>query len=330
MSHLQQEALTDAVRRETYKGERRLIPVPMRWLAGLLSLMCCAFSIAKAQQTNKSHHTSIQTFRTDRAKSLAAPEGWLSLVGLEWLHEGPNTIGSGAENSLHLPPSAPAHLAVITQIGEGDHAQLKIAAPAEGFPADLRINGTPASIGPIANDAKLSFGTYTILVLTRGDRLGLRIKDLQAETRTHFRGLNWFPVKEDFRIDATWIPYAEPHTVAISTIIGTTLHEKIPGAAEFTLNGKHIRLEPIVEEDKLFFILRDATSRTTTYEAARFLYTDLPSAGVARKGVLTLDFNRLVNPPCAYTAFATCPLPPPQNRLKVAIPAGEKRYHDHE
>ncbi|MGO4212441.1 DUF1684 domain-containing protein [Terriglobus sp. 2YAB30_2] len=284
--------------------------------------------IVNAQQAAPSYLTSTQAFRTNRAKALAAPEGWLSLVGLEWLHEGANTVGSGADNSLHLPSSAPAHLAVITQSGAGAHAQLKISVPVGGFPADLKINGSPTVEGSLANDAKISFGSYTILVLSRGDRLALRIKDLNAETRTHFHGLNWFPVKKSFRVDATWIPYGEPHTIAISTIIGTTLHEKVLGAAEFTLNGKRLRLEPIVEDDKLFFILRDTTSRTTTYEAARFLYTDFPSQGLAHKGEVALDFNRLVNPPCAYTAFATCPLPPLGNRLTVPIPAGEKRYHD--
>ena len=294
-------------------------------------IACMVYSapvVAGAQQVDAGYRSSLQTFRAERAKSLVAPEGWLSLVGLEWLHSGINTVGSASENSLQLPPTAPPHLAVITQVGTDSHAQLKLSPPTEGFPHDLKVNGTPAVEGTIPNDAKLTFGTYAVLVLTRGERLGLRIKDLNAETRAHFHGLNWFPPNESYRVNATWIPYAEPHTVAIPTIIGTTLHEKVPGAAEFTLNGQHLRLEPIVEEDKLFFILRDATSRASTYEAARFLYTELPSDGLRHRGTLTLDFNQLVNPPCAYTAFATCPLPPPQNRLAIAISAGEKRYHE--
>lgn len=135
-------------------------------------------------------------------------------------------------------------------------------------------------------------------------------------------------MQESYRIQAKWVPYSELHSVHIPTIIGTTLEEKAPGVVEFQLNGKHLRLEPIMEGDKLFFILRDTTSRTSTYQAARFLYTTLPSAGLSKSGEIVLDFNELVNPPCAYTAYATCPLPPPQNKLDVAIAAGEKRYHN--
>lgn len=113
----------------------------------------------------------------------------------------------------------------------------------------------------------------------------------------------------------------------IPTVLGTTVQDKIPGVAEFTIDGRTVRLEPIVEKEQLFFILRDTTSHSTTYGAGRFLYTDFPSNGLDKPGELWLDFNRLENPPCAYTAYATCPLPPEQNRLQVAIPAGEKRYH---
>jgi uncharacterized protein (DUF1684 family) len=117
----------------------------------------------------------------------------------------------------------------------------------------------------------------------------------------------------------------------IPTVLGTATHLPAPGVAEFTLDGHILRLEPVLEDPKstdLFFILRDATSKTTTYGAGRFLYTELPDHGVSQPGEVWLDFNRLVNPPCAFTAYATCPLPPAQNRLSVSIPAGEQRYHD--
>ncbi len=122
-----------------------------------------------------------------------------------------------------------------------------------------------------------------------------------------------------------------PKVLDIPTILGTTTHLPAPGAAEFTIDGQVVRLEPVLEDPKstdLFFILRDTTSKTTTYGSGRFLYTDLPDHGVSQPGEVWLDFNRLVNPPCAFTAYATCPLPPAQNRLNVAIPAGEQRYHD--
>jgi uncharacterized protein (DUF1684 family) len=132
-------------------------------------------------------------------------------------------------------------------------------------------------------------------------------------------------------VQARWIPYNPPKVLDIPTVLGTTTHMPAPGVAEFTVDGQVLRLEPVLEDPKatdLFFILRDATSKTTTYGAGRFLYTELPDHGVGQPGKVWLDFNRLVNPPCAFTAYATCPLPPAQNRLSVPIPAGEQRYHD--
>jgi hypothetical protein len=142
-------------------------------------------------------------------------------------------------------------------------------------------------------------------------------------------GLKWFRPDPRYRVTARWIPYTPPHIEKIPTVIGTTLELPAPGIAEFTLDGKTLRLEPVIEADEqnqLFFILRDATSKTTTYGSGRFLHTALPDHGLAAPGELALDFNELYNPPCAYTPYATCPLPPDQNRLTVAIEAGEQRY----
>ena len=157
----------------------------------------------------------------------------------------------------------------------------------------------------------------------------LRIKDADAPTRTDFKGLNWFNPDPLYRIAATWTPYTPPRVEKIPTALGTTLDLPTPGIAEFELNGQTLRLEPVLEagdSSQLFFILRDATSKTTTYTGGRFLHTPLPDHGLDAPGTLILDFNQLYNPPCAYTPYATCPLPPEQNRLPVAIDAGERRY----
>ena len=195
------------------------------------------------------------------------------------------------------------------------------------------LNGSQAQAAKIDTDGPnpttLKAGTLTLLVIHRGDRYALRIKDSQAPTRVNFHGLHWYAPDPRYRIEAKWIPFSPPHEESIPTIIGTTLKLPVPGVAEFTLDGQTIRLEPVIEEpgDKqLFFILRDTTSKTTTYGAARFLYTDFPASGLDKPGTLVLDFNRLQNPPCAYTPYATCPLPPPQNKLAVALPVGEQRY----
>ena len=304
----------------------------LRWITALSVMLLMVGSVAtvKAQAVSPAKpEKTLQQWRDDRARGLQQPEGWLSLVGLEWLHEGVNTVGSAADNSLHLPAGAPAHLAAIKQTGTGESAKLEISAPKDGFPAGLTIDDAAAHAGDLTQSAKLKVGTYVVLIILRGEKLGLRVKDANAPTRVNFHGLNWYAPNAAYRVKAKWIPYLPEHDVTVPTIIGTLSREKTPGVAEFVLNGKTLRLEPIIEEEgELFFILRDTTSRTTTYGAARFLYTGLPSNGLKQPGELVMDFNRLQNPPCAYTAYATCPLPWARNRLNVAIPAGEKRYHD--
>lgn len=271
----------------------------------------------------------LSKWRAQREQELSAPDGWLTLVGLEWLKPGPNSFGAAADNPIRIRAKAPDHLGSLDVSG----ATVKLVAPNDGFPAEFQLDGKPAREAALTTDgAKPSTMTWhgvTMVVLTRGDRFALRIKDADSPTRTGFRGLKWYAPNPSLRVTANWIPYSPPHVEEIPTLIGTTLHMPAPGIAEFTLHGKPMKLEPVIEgneQDKLFFILRDTTSMITTYEAARFLHTGLPSNGVGKPGTLTLDFNELYNPPCAYTPYATCPLPPPQNRLNIPIEAGEQRY----
>ena len=270
-------------------------------------------------------------WRSERAARLQAPEGWLSLIGLEWLKEGDNSVGSAADNRIQIA-KAPAHLAVFRL----DHGALRLLAPQGGFPKDLMVDGHPPQEQVLyaddgASPSKLKIGTLTVILIHRDERIGLRIKDLDAPTRTGFHGLRWYSPDPNYRVHAKWIPYNPAKVLEIPTILGTTDKLPAPGAAEFTIDGKVVRLEPVLEDPEskeLFFILRDATSKSTTYGAGRFLYTELPDHGVSQPGEVWLDFNELINPPCAFTPYATCPLPPQQNRLTVAIPAGEQRYHD--
>ena len=285
-----------------------------------------------APPDNKSWKSELAQWREKRAAGLQAPEGWLSLIGLEWLVEGDNSFGAAKDNRIQINAKTEAHLGIVRL----DKGKLRLLAPAGGFPQDLLLDGQPAREQDLVadtaeNPSKLKIGSVTIIVINRDGRFALRIKDLQAPTRAAFHGLKWYPAEERYRVHAKWIPYSPPKQLDIPTILGTTTHLPAPGAAEFTVDGKTVRLEPVLEDPKsteLFFILRDTTSKTTTYGAGRFLYTDLPDHGVDKPGELMLDFNRLINPPCAFTAFATCPLPPPQNRLPVPLPAGERRYHD--
>jgi uncharacterized protein (DUF1684 family) len=296
---------------------------------------CIVFAVApigSAAADAGAWQAELISWRAQRAASLQAPEGWLSLIALGWLQEGDNSFGSGADNGIEIGAKVPAHLGVIRL----HHGTLRLVAPPGGFPKELLVDGRSAQEQMLASDdeehpTKMTLGSVTMILIHRDDRFALRVKDLQAPTRVRFHGLHWFAPDAAYRIHARWIPYNPPKVLDIPTVLGTTTHLPAPGAAEFTIGGQRLRLEPVLEDPKsteLFFIMRDATSKANTYGAGRFLYTGLPDHGLTSPGELWLDFNRLVNPPCAFTAYATCPLPPPQNRLSVAIPAGEQRYHD--
>jgi uncharacterized protein (DUF1684 family) len=300
-------------------------------LAVVVAAWVLSLPVTMVAADQSSWESELNSWRAQRAARLQAPEGWLSLIGLGWLQEGDNSFGADADNRVQINGKAPAHLGAIRL----EKDSLRLSPPAGGFPKGFLVDGQPAREESLSTDedkpSKLTVGTITMIVIDRDGKFALRIKDLDAPTRAAFHGLKWYPPNESYKVKAKWIPYAPPKNLDIPTILGTTTHLPAPGAAEFTINGQTFRLEPVLEapeSKELFFILRDTTSKTTTYGAGRFLYTPLPEHGVAQPGELWLDFNRLINPPCAFTVYATCPLPPPQNRLNVAIPAGEQRYHD--
>jgi uncharacterized protein len=325
----------DASNRQFSPGSLRFIALRLLSMGILLAALypIGAYAATHPKATASSGDTKemreLLDWRAQRAQELSAPDGWLSLVGLEWLKPGKNKVGLAADSEVRLKGHAPEHLAVIDVEGN----QINLAAPAGGFPAHLLVNGQPAHEGSLQSDdtraTVLTDENLTMVVLHRGDRFALRIKDALSPTRIAFKGLHWYAPDAKYRITAKWIPFNPLHTEKIPTVIGTTLDLPAPGLAEFTLDGKTIQIEPILEDPgskDLFFILRDATSHTTTYQASRFLYTEFPDHGLDQPGTLTLDFNRLQNPPCAYTPYATCPLPPYINRLAISIPAGEQRY----
>lgn len=273
--------------------------------------------------------SDLLAWRAQRAQHLSAPDGWLTLVALDWLQPGDNSFGAAADNRIRLDSPVAAHLGIVRLSGN----QVSLVAPTQGFPSTLLVDGQPAHATALAGDdgkpSVLTAGSLTLIVIHRGDRYALRVKDAQAPTRVNFHGLHWYPPNPHFRVDAQWIPWIPARQEKIPTILGTTIEMPAPGLAEFNLDGQTVQLEPVLEDpgDKeLFFIVRDATSRTTSYGAGRFLYTDFPDHGLDHPGHIVLDFNRLQNPPCAYTPYATCPLPPEKNRLAVALPVGEERY----
>jgi uncharacterized protein (DUF1684 family) len=167
-------------------------------------------------------------------------------------------------------------------------------------------------------------GTVRFQVIKRGERYGLRVKDSQSPTRTNFAGLEYFPIEAKYRVEARMEPYKPVKKIPITDVTGMTSDSDSPGALVFTLDGTEYRIDPVLEEGStdLFIIFKDQTSRDDTYQAGRYLYAAKPGPD----GKTVIDFNKAYNPPCSFTHFATCPLPPEQNRLPIRIEAGEKRY----
>jgi len=281
----------------------------------------------------------LAAWRAAREREIDAPDGWLTLVGMDWLNPGVNSIGAAADNQIRVHAQAPDHIGLLTvsssQPKDKQPAQeiVQLQAPSGGFPPDLTIDGGPAREGQLTvegpSPSTISWHGVTIVVLKRGSRYAVQIKDANSPARAAFKGLNWFVPNPRYRVHAAWTPYTPPRIVKIPTVLGTTIDLPSPGFAEFVLDGRPVNLEPVIEkgaEGTLFFILRDVTSDIASYGTARYLHTGLPDHGLDQAGTLMLDFNLLENPPCAYTTFANCPLPPEQNRLPVAIEAGEKLY----
>lgn len=269
----------------------------------------------------ETYEAELMAERAERVQRLTAPDGWLSLIGLHFLVEGDNLVGSAAENQVVLA-AGPARVGNVV-VTAGGTARLQVAPG-----VDVRVNGVPVlsaelGDGRTGRAATVSCGTVSFFVIERGGRLALRVRDTEAKRRREFAGIDYFPVDTTWRIEATWEPYARPREVPIRNILGQESRAIVLGRAVFTRDGHRIGLIPIQEApgEPLFFVISDLTSGTETYAAARFIYADPP-----RDGRVVVDFNRAINPPCAFTPFATCPLPPPENQLPIAVRAGERDY----
>ena len=267
----------------------------------------------------ETYRREIDAFHRHREDQLTSDGGWLSVAGLFWLKPGANRFGAERSNDVVLPPSAPAHAGTFWF--EAGAVRVEVAP---GVP--LTLGGRPVTQKTLRSDTGgadpdvLALGPLTLQIIERGGRLAVRLKDKERAERKHFKGLVWYPINPAYRIVARFVPHDRPTTITVPSIIGTAEAMPSPGSAVFELGGRSLRLDPVVEagDTRLFFIFRDVTAGKTTYGAGRFLYADPP-----KDGRVILDFNQAVSPPCAVTPYATCPLPPQQNHLPIAIEAGE-------
>lgn len=276
----------------------------------------------KNNEDHSAYQVTVESWRQRMEQSLRADRSWLTLAGLFWLEEGANRFGASPDNEIVLPGgSAPAHAGSINF--HAGTATLQATAPG------VAVNGELATTQQLHTDADttpdlITVGDLTMLVIQRGKRHAIRMWDRRSPAREAFPGRRWYPVNEAYRISARFVAHDPPQTLPVPNILGETEQRLSPGYAVATIGGHEHSLDAVTDGDELFFIFRDQTAGDTTYPAGRFL-----KAAFAQNGQVTLDFNRAYSPPCAFTAFATCPLPPPRNHLPLRIEAGELYEQSH-
>jgi uncharacterized protein (DUF1684 family) len=284
--------------------------------------------LVSSNAQNNTYFAEVEQWHRIRIAELKQPNGWLNLEGLFWLKKGTNSFGSATTNDLvYDNPAFPKHLGDF--IYEDGKVYWK-----DGITEKITINDGDLVL---ENSQKLNLLTATEgkyisqwkdfiwVVIQREDKVGLRFRNLKAKTLLEFKGIERFSVDAKWLIKAKVIPQNQ-NPLMIMNVLGQNTAQKHGGQLEFDIEGKTYRLDAIDEGGKkLLVTFADATSGKTTYGSGRFLYIDKPDLD----GYTYIDFNNAYNPPCAFTEFATCPLPPPQNRLSISIPAGEKKYGQH-
>jgi uncharacterized protein (DUF1684 family) len=293
-------------------------------LAGGVSLAAAPPEAPKTQQpaVDAAYRQEIEALRKDRDEGLKQEDGWFTLVGLFWLEPGENRFGSGPDNRVIFPEGrSPAYAGTL--IREGTTVKVRVAPG-----VTITSDGQPVTEAVVASDAQgkptvLQLGSLSFFVIQRGDKVGVRVKDSKSPALASFHGLDYYPIQPDWKVDARFEPYNPPKQVPIPNILGQVIDTPSPGAVVFERDGKTYRLDAIPgsPDGDLFLIFADPTNGKETYGAGRFLDTAPP-----KDGHVVVDFNTAYNPPCAFTSFATCPLPPAQNRLALAVTAGEKKY----
>jgi uncharacterized protein (DUF1684 family) len=275
---------------------------------------------ASESHTPTPYESEILAWRSRMDDSLRAENGWLTLVGLFFLQEGQNTVGSDPTCDIALPPGiVPDHLGVIEF--HGGQASLRVTTD-----EPVLVDGIPEKAVALLGDweedgpSLVQVGALTFFVIRRGDDCAVRVRDRENPARQTFTGRRWYPIDPAHRLTAAFTPHPSPRTITAPNSLGSVVPMRNPGAVEFEWHGQRLRLEAFdAGENELWFVFKDATNGRTTYGAGRFLYAPLHA-----DGTVTLDFNKAYSPPCAFTPYATCPLPPRENILAVEIEAGER------
>ncbi|MCW8926794.1 MAG: DUF1684 domain-containing protein [Xanthomonadales bacterium] len=275
------------------------------------------------QQQAENHQVSIEAWRAKRHASLSRPDGWLTLVGLEWLKEGENRVGSSADNDIRLAGGVEHWGSVFVK---GDELRF-VSADTENVSIDGEPSAEAELVADVAGEPTLvASGKVSFYVIFR-ESYALRVKDSQAPALLNFEGVDNYPVDLSWRIDGRFIQAEQGTAIEISNVLGQVNEMPIFGSFEFDRDGTTHKLLAIGDAHSrdLWFIFADRTTGHGTYGAGRFLYSE----GMPANGRLVVDFNKAYNPPCAFNPYSTCPLPPQENRLDLKVTAGEKDFHPH-
>lgn len=289
--------------------------------SGMFVLPLMADEAIEVELQHESHQQTVEAWRTARHERLMKTDGWLTLVGLEWLNEGESRVGSATDSDIQLS-GGPAYWGSVflennkLRFTTSDSANVKInneRLAETVLVAD--IDGIPTAV---------SSESMSFYVIFRGS-YGLRVKDTNAKALKNFKGVDNFPIDETWRIDGRFIAAEEGASIEIVNVLGQVSDSEVFGTFEFDMEGKTHSLLALGSEDSesLWFIFADRTSGRETYGAGRFLYSD----GMPENGRLVVDFNKAYNPPCAFNPYSTCPLPPQRNRMDLLVTAGEKDFH---
>jgi uncharacterized protein len=265
------------------------------------------------------YEAEILSWRQMMDDKLRAEDSWLTLTGLYWLNEGNNSLGSGDACDILLPQSAPTLLgSIIFHLGM---AELQVTADVE-----VTVDAVPTQTAVLRNDhdplgaSRVAIGAVSFNVIKRENQYGIRVRDNASPDRQNFPGRIWLPIDPSYKVTASFERHPEPRILQIDSSSGILLPTENPGWAQFELDGQPIHLEAFSSKsEEVWFAFRDATSKTETYPAGRFLYAPLQA-----DGTVLIDFNKAYSPPCAFTPYAMCPLPPKENVLSLRIPVGEK------
>lgn len=294
----------------------------IRFIAILTVFLTAAYTLA----ADHKYTQEIQKWQQERLKRLKADDGWPTLAGLFWLKEGENRIGSSESLPVVLPSSAPKLAGTLSL--SGGKAQFTPQAGVEitnsGKPVTQPVQ-LVSDADPQTEPTILRIGGVSFFVIKRGEKIGVRVRDNNSPARKNLSSLSYFPIDPSWRFEATFDPYKPAKKIPIVNILGMVEDTDSAGALVFQIKGTTYRLDVLEEENdgvkEFFIIFGDGTNKDQTYASGRYIYTSEPD----KNGKVVLDFNKAYSPPCAFTHFATCPLPPRQNKLPILITAGEKR-----